>query len=206
MNSVRDMLRDADPLRHEPPASDARRDRMRRTVVAEASRPPIASSRWFRTPLAVVATIAIVVLGFLAASSRRWPHGSTTVQAAVRFEVRLAEDQPAAGLREARVTSGNRSVYLHEEVVVTNADIDRCAIVPGSSPSRFNIGVRFNAAGADKMRQATANHVNRPIAILIDGEVVMAPVLRDPIGESALVSGDYSQAEAERIVNGIGVR
>ena len=39
----------------------------------------------------------------------------------------------------------------------------------------------FTAEGARKMREATASHVGRPMAILIDGEVVMAPTLRDPI-------------------------
>ena len=57
-----------------------------------------------------------------------------------------------------------------------------------------------------KMRQATANHVGRPMAILIDGVVVMAPVLRVRISTSAVISGDLTQAEAERIVNGISIR
>jgi len=205
-NNVYDILREADPLRHEPPLTDAERDRMLRTVVAAASRATVASSRWFRAPVALLATIAVVVLGFVAVGSRSWPQGSTTLQAAVRFEVRLAEDQAAAGLRQVRVTGANRTIYLHEEIVVTNADVERCAVVPGSTPSSFNIGVQLNAAGAEKMRRATAGHVGRPMAILIDGEVVMAPTLRDPIGESALISGNYSQAEAERIVNGIGMR
>jgi preprotein translocase subunit SecD len=60
--------------------------------------------------------------------------------------------------------------------------------------------------GARKMRDATASHVGRPIAILIDGNVVMAPTLRDPISADALITGDYSRAEAERIVNGISIR
>jgi preprotein translocase subunit SecD len=56
------------------------------------------------------------------------------------------------------------------------------------------------------MRQATANHIGRPLAILIDGEVITAPVVRGPISTSALISGDYTRAEADRIVNGIVIR
>jgi SecDF, P1 head subdomain len=206
MNTVGDMLRDADPLRHESPPSEEERDRMLTTIVAAASHATVASSRWFRGPVALLAAVAAILVVLLAVGSQTWPHGSATVQAAVRFEVRLAEVEPAAGLHEANVTGANRTIYLHEEIVVTNADIERSAVVPGSAPLRFNIGVQFNAAGAQKMRLATASHVGRPIAILIDGEVVIAPVLRDPIGESALITGNYSRAEAERIVNGIGTR
>jgi preprotein translocase subunit SecD len=120
--------------------------------------------------------------------------------------VRLAEEQPGADRRAAKVAGSDRVIYLHDEVVVTNGDIARSAVAPGSTPSTFNIGIRFNEAGAEKIRRATANHLGKPLAVLIDGEVVMAPTLRSPISDSALINGDYSQAEAERIVNGIGGR
>jgi preprotein translocase subunit SecD len=65
------------------------------------------------------------------------------------------------------------------------------------------VAITFNDAGASRMTIATAGHVGRPLAILIDGEVVMAPVLRSPITASAVISGDFMRAEAERIVSGI---
>jgi preprotein translocase subunit SecD len=155
-----------------------------------------------------VATVAAIVIGVVAVGSQLWLRGGTTLRAAaIRFEVRLAEDHPAAGLREARIAGSDRVVYLHQEVVVTNEDIAQSSVVQGDRPSRFGVGVQFTTAGTQKMRQATASHVGRPVAILIDGEVVTAPVLKDPItGTSAMISGDYTQAEAERIVNGIGLR
>jgi preprotein translocase subunit SecD len=73
-------------------------------------------------------------------------------------------------------------------------------------PSHFGVGVEFNAAGAEKLRRATAGHIGGPVAILIDGGVMAVPVLRAPISNSALISGDFTKAEAERIVNGVGVR
>lgn len=56
------------------------------------------------------------------------------------------------------------------------------------------------------MRQATAAHLSRPVAILIDGKVVIAPVVRSAISSSAIITGDYSRVDAERIANGIGMR
>ena len=206
MKTVSDLLRDADPLRHEPHASEGARDRYRRAVVEVASHAVASPARWTRTPVAVLAAAALIVTALVAVGSRTGPRGSATVYAAVRFEVRLAEDDAAAGLREVRVPGSDRVIYLHEEIVVTNADIERSAVVAGSALSRFDIGVQFNRTGAQKMREATAGHVGKPLAVLIDGEVVMAPVLRSPISASAVISGDFSQAEAERIVNGIAVR
>jgi preprotein translocase subunit SecD len=48
--------------------------------------------------------------------------------------------------------------------------------------------------------------VGRPVAILIDGEVVMTPVVRSAIGNSATITGNYTRAEAERIASGMGIR
>jgi hypothetical protein len=205
MKSVSDMLREADPLRHEPMPGAGDRERIRRAVVAGAGASEPALTR-YRASVAVMALVAAILIAIAALGSRTGPQGSATVYAAVRFEVRLAEEQPGADRRAAKVAGSDRVIYLLDEVVVTNGDIARSAVAPGSTPSTFNIGIRFNEAGAEKMRRATANHLGKPLAVLIDGEVVMAPTLRSPVSDSALISGDFSQAEAERIVNGIGGR
>ena len=72
-------------------------------------------------------------------------------------------------------------MYLHQEIIVTNDDISDSQVIDGETPSRFGVAVTFNAAGAEKMRQATARHVGELFAILIDGEVITAPRLRAPI-------------------------
>jgi preprotein translocase subunit SecD len=94
---------------------------------------------------------------------------------------------------------------LHPELIVTNDDIAQ-SWVTEDGPDRFGVSVQFLQAGAQRMRQATTAHLGRPVAILIDGEVVAAPVVRSAIGDSAVISGDFTRTEAERIANGIGVR
>ena len=205
MTTVRDILRDADPLRQEPHLEEER-DRLRQAVLAAASDVDAPSSAWFRTPVALLATVALIVVGIVAVGSQIWSPGGATLQAAVRFEVRLAEARPAAGLREARIAGSSQVVYLHQEIIVTNDDIAQSRVIQGEGSSHFGVGVEFNAAGAEKMRTVTASHIGEPVAILIDGDVVMAPVLRAPISTSAVVSGDFTKAEAERIVYGIGIR
>lgn len=204
MKTVGDFLRDADPLRHEPLWLEGRRDRLRQTVVVAAADVPSPVPASFRTRSVFLAT-ALIVAGIVAIGSHVWSPGAT-LTAAVRFEVRLAEAHPGAGLREARVAASDRLVYLHKEIIATNTDVERCTVVEGDGPSDFGVAVQFNAAGAKKMRQVTMGHVGRPVAILIDGSVVIAPVLRSPVGTSAVISGVYTKAEAERIVNGIGIR
>lgn len=199
---LRDVLAAADPLRREPQPAHARRDRVRDAVVTAALHGP--TVRRVRYPMVapVLATFAAIVIGMVIIASM-WSHGGSLAQAAVRFEVQLAEDQPAPGLRAAGVANSTRTIYLHPEIVVTNNDIERSGAIAGDTPARFWIEVRLNAAGAAKMRTATANHLGKPIAILIDGDVVTAPTLKSPIGAAAVISGDYTQADAQRIAAGM---
>ena len=65
------------------------------------------------------------------------------------------------------------------------------------------MALTFTADGAAKLLRATEGHVGRPLALLLDGQVVAVPVVRSPMSESAEISGRYSRAEAERIATGV---
>jgi SecD/SecF fusion protein len=96
-----------------------------------------------------------------------------------------------------------RTVFVEDEAVVTNEDIQRTAVVPGGAPDTFGVQVEFTAEGARKMLNATGGNPGGLMAILIDGEVVSAPAIRTPVSSVGLISGTYSYAEAERIAEGI---
>jgi preprotein translocase subunit SecD len=72
--------------------------------------------------------------------------------------------------------------------------------------ARYQVAVKFKTEAARRMLRATQGHVGRPVAILLDGQVVAAPTVRDPISESAILDGHYTSAEAERIAAGIRER
>jgi preprotein translocase subunit SecD len=159
-----------------------------------------------RQRLAFAAAVALTVSGASALGYEFWLHGSTPVLAAVRFEVRLAEDEPQPGLVVARVGNGSsRILYLHPEIVVGNDDIAQSWVSPVGAEG-VEIDVRFFPPGAERLRRATAAHVGRPVAILIDGAVVMAPVVRSAIGDSAAITGSFTRAEADRIAAGMMLR
>ena len=206
MKTVRELLQGADPLSHEPHPLDGERVRIRQAVAAGISEGRSFSFPWGPAPLALWVIAAVVIVGVLGVSFHVWSQNSATLEAAVRFEVRLAEDQPVPGLRPARIDgSDRRVVYLHDATVVTNEDIEQSRVVQGDRSSEFGVEVEFTATGAQKMREATEGHIGRPMAVLVDGVVVVAPIVRSVISASAEISGRYTKAEAERIVNGIGI-
>lgn len=218
MPGLRDVLRAADPLRFEPPSDrDARlreaRARLRVTRMERAMR------RARRGPVAVADVAALLTLG---AEPRRravwavavgtavtiaglglWQRGVTPALAAVHFEIRLAEETAAPGLREAPVGSQPRLVYLHHAIVVSNDHVATARVVPGRDADHFGVEVVFTREGARRMFQATSAHIGRPVALLVDGLVVMAPTVRSAIGDRAILTGDYTHVEGERIAAGI---
>ena len=204
MKDVSSLLRHADPVNDDPHRLDERRGEIRRTVLAAASvgQPFKRRSLPRRRVLGAVgvSVAALIFVGALLGSGDRG-----TVRAAVRFEVRLAETEPVPGLIVAHIANSGRVIYLHPETVVTNDDIAQSWVV-ADGPDRFSVSVEFLQPGAQRMRQATAAHLGKPVAILIDGNVVSAPVVRSAISNSAVITGHYSRTDAERIADGIGMR
>jgi preprotein translocase subunit SecD len=55
------------------------------------------------------------------------------------------------------------------------------------------VSFRFNTAGARKFAQVTQENVGKPFAIVLDNEVISAPVIREPIlGGSGQISGSFT--------------
>ncbi len=206
MTAIRELLKDADPMRHETPGL-ADRERVRRAVMT-AAHPPASGRPPARRRIALLAIAAgaALVAAVGARGVRVWPGDTTLHAAAVRFEIRLAESEPTLGLAPARVAGSDRTVYLHRETVVTNDDIAAARVVAGGAPQEFNVTVMFVPSAAEKMRAATVAHIGRPLALMLDDEVVMAPIVRSPIAAEAVLTGHYTYAEASRIAGGMLVR
>jgi preprotein translocase subunit SecD len=59
------------------------------------------------------------------------------------------------------------------------------------------VSFRFNTSGARKFAEATQQNVGKPFAIVLDNEVISAPVIREPIlGGSGQISGNFTVQSA----------
>ena len=202
MSSVQELLRQNDPWVREAGPTSSARARVREVVVRAGQGAPVVSQprRWIlRDGLALAGLLVAVGLG----GGALWRAVTPPAFAAMRFEVRLAEVVPAPGLREAPVGLQPRLVYVHDEAILTNAEIAGALVVAGASPEQFGVEIRLSERGSASMRAATRNHIGRPVALMLDGLVVAAPTVRSEIGDVGVLTGDYSRSEAERIVRGI---
>jgi protein-export membrane protein SecD len=88
--------------------------------------------------------------------------------------------------------------YLIERRVVVSGE-DLVDAQPGFD-QRTNepvVTFRFNTNGARRFAQVTQQNVGRPFAIVLDNEVISAPVIREPIlGGSGQISGNFTVQQA----------
>ncbi|QCI68739.1 protein translocase subunit SecD [Phreatobacter stygius] len=121
------------------------------------------------------------------------------VDQSMRVEEALAGRAPADSVvMYEEVKEGGRVVqqipYLVQRRVIVSGDelVDAQAAFSAQS-AEWIVNFRFNSSGGRKFAQVTQENVNRPFAIILDGKVVSAPVIREPIlGGSGQISGRFT--------------
>jgi SecD/SecF fusion protein len=64
------------------------------------------------------------------------------------------------------------------------------------------VGLSFNSEGAKIFARVTAANIDRQLAIVLDGELYSAPVIRSAIeGGEAIIEGNFSLQEAQQLAN-----
>ena len=95
-------------------------------------------------------------------------------------------------------SKSERGTYVLEKRVLVSGE-DLVDAQPGFDhrTSEPIVTFRFNTHGARRFAQATQENVGRPFAIVLDNEVISAPVIREPIiGGSGQISGNFTVEQA----------
>jgi len=156
--------------------------------------------------LGVLIAVGVPDLVPAAQEGLRWERpadlGTATGVRRVLMEVRLAEMEPVRGLTfEAPVKGSDKKIHIHYATVVTNGDVLKARVV--EIGGRYEVGITLTPPGAEKMTGATSRHAGRPLAIILDGEIVAVQTVRRALGSEVVVAGDFTQADAARIVAGL---
>jgi preprotein translocase subunit SecD len=88
--------------------------------------------------------------------------------------------------------------YLVEKrVLVSGGDLTDAQPGFDQRTSEPIVSFKFNTSGARKFAQVTQENVGKPFAIVLDNEVISAPVIREPIlGGSGQISGSFTVQSA----------
>ncbi|TIS62155.1 MAG: protein translocase subunit SecDF, partial [Mesorhizobium sp.] len=88
--------------------------------------------------------------------------------------------------------------YLVENrVIVSGEDLSQATPTYNSQTNEPVVSFTFNSRGATRFGQATQQNVGKPFAIVLDNQVISAPVIREPIlGGSGQISGNFTAESA----------
>jgi preprotein translocase subunit SecD len=107
---------------------------------------------------------------------------------------------PNSELLYGRKESGRYPYLVEKRAIMSGSDLTDAQ--PGFDV-RTNepiVSFRLSTAGARKFAQATSENIGRPFAIVVDGEVLSAPIVREPItGGSGQISGDFTLQSANEL-------
>jgi preprotein translocase subunit SecD len=120
----------------------------------------------------------------------------------VKVELRRAEHKAAEGLIEAMVIGTNNMIYMHKKADITNDDIADVRFVELNQKAPA-IEITFTKEGAKKVAKLTEQHQDKPLAIVVDGKVISAPIVRMKFSEHAVITGNFSKEDMEKLVKGI---
>ena len=89
---------------------------------------------------------------------------------------------------------------LETREIVTGEDLEMPRQVSISRTNEPIVSFRFNGTGAQRFGRATQENVGRPFAIVLDNQVISAPVIREPIlGGSGQISGNFTVEGANNL-------
>jgi len=121
---------------------------------------------------------------------------SATPATAARVDFYLAKREPGAGLREVSLPDGK--LYLQETPVLTRADLTDAAALVDRQGQNF-VGLRFSEAGTRKLTTVSTANVGSVLALVIDQELVAAPLIGEPLNRGVLAFGVPSAQAASEI-------
>ena len=114
-------------------------------------------------------------------------------------------DRPGPGVQvlPGKSETGRRQSYLVERRTLMTGDVLTDARVsPGSATEGMAVEFVLDARGAKQFGQITTASVGRNLAIVLDGVVESAPVIREPItGGRGQITGRFDFAEAKDLAN-----
>jgi preprotein translocase subunit SecD len=92
--------------------------------------------------------------------------------------------------------SGQKLV-LKKQVLVSGGDLSNAQTGFDQRSSEPVVNFKFNTAGSRKFAQATTDGVGQRFAIVLDNQVISAPVIREPItGGQGQISGNFTVQSA----------
>jgi SecD/SecF fusion protein len=89
------------------------------------------------------------------------------------------------------------SIVVTDSVAVSGKDVKQAGLNFGASG--YEVHVSLNDKGAEKMLKTTTGNIGQQLAILLDGEVISAPSIRDALSSNIQITGNFGEQEVRNL-------
>ena len=119
-----------------------------------------------------------------------------------KLEFRLVADpgDPPNEVEQLPMQKGGGMITVQKRVMVDGEDLVDAQQSFDQQTGEPDVTFRFNLRGGQKFGRVTTENVGRPFAIVLDGKVISAPVIRSPItGGTGQITGNFTIDEASNL-------
>ncbi len=119
-----------------------------------------------------------------------------------KLDFRLVADpgDPPNEVETLPMQKGGGTIQVQKRIMVDGEDLVDAQQSFDQQTGEPDVTFRFNLRGGQKFGQVTSENVGRPFAIVLDGKVISAPVIRSPItGGTGQITGNFTLDEASSL-------
>ncbi len=109
----------------------------------------------------------------------------------------------AEGQEGVFIKGTSTRVFLKDQPFLDQQAIATAAAIKAPEADTWYVQVNFTDEGSRTIETVTQAARGQQIAIAINGEVVVAPKVRQPISKSAYIAGRFSEAEAKSLAGSL---
>ncbi len=119
-----------------------------------------------------------------------------------KLDFQLAADpgDPPNEVETLPMQKGGGTIAVQKRIMVDGEDLVDAQQSFDQQSGEPDVSFRFNLRGGQKFGAITTENVGRPFAIVLDGKVISAPVIRSPItGGTGQITGNFTLEEASSL-------
>jgi len=129
---------------------------------------------------------------------RAEPHNPDIVQ------FRLVEDKESPDTVPMKMMGKDDTLHVSKQVLLNALDVESAKATRERHTGFASILLNFTRDGWKKFAEITEKNVGRRLAIVVNGQLVSAPVIRSRVaGGGAVITGGFTMMEARELANAI---
>jgi hypothetical protein len=126
--------------------------------------------------------------------------GPMTAARPAPFAVQLVQDAPGENTQAMTNRNGRETLHVQQTPMLDDTAIQSATVTADPATGEQQIEVEFSELGKELFAAITRENLNKRLAIVLDGQVYTAPVIRSEITEGkAVITGSFTADEAREL-------